>query len=483
MIRFAFVALSLLALTLPRLAHADDTAALAYQQAEQLEKQGKWAEACPLYEASYRADPQIGVLLHLANCHEQVGKLASAWAEFNDVVELAHRRGDNRESLAKTRADALKPKLAYLHVAAPPSPPPGLVITRDGIDITVLVGADLPIDPGAHDITATAPGYVDFTKHVAIAAAPGTTQLAIPALQKQPEKTTVPVAPAEPAKHEGAITITTQADAHITLDSSDVGVGGYKGKLRSGGHTLRVTAPGMRPYQSEIFVGDDETRTIDVPLEKEQAAVVLQGRAAEPEANIARHQFALSFAPGEKFHDGNAGVIAYRLEYSHRFGLRVDLGLYTEYASVSAASTCGTSIPGPMSSSPFDYGTHYRFDGCSFITAGFQLYVHLAPRGRIDPYVGIAPGFRFGFVDLQAYQGGVASGSSSSEFMPGVGFYSRVGVDYHPSPSVPGWAVGAFVDVHTMIVGQETFSGNGGTDSPATGYVSLFGGARTALAF
>ncbi|HTR49860.1 MAG TPA: PEGA domain-containing protein [Kofleriaceae bacterium] len=480
MIRSAAV-LACLALALPRLAHADDTAALAYQQAEQLEKQGKMAEACPLYEASYRADPQIGVLLHLANCHEQVGKVASAWAEFNDASELAHRRGDNREALAKARADALKPKLAYLHVAAPPSPPPGLVVTRDGLDITVLVGTDMPIDPGQHDITASAPGYLDFTKHVTIGSLPTTTQLAIPVLDKKPAEPAAPVTPvtpvAPPKPHEGSLTITTQSDAHVSLDSSEVGIGGFQGKIKSGGHTLRVTAPGMRPYQSEVFVGDDETRTIDVPLEKEVQVVVGPG---EPVDDHPHHEFGLSFAPGEKLHDGNAGVIAYRLDYAHRWKYFA-LGLFAQYSSVSASDTCGTAIPGPQLSSPYDYGQHYRFDGCHEFTAGFEVYVHLMPKRKLDPYVGISPGFRFGFVDTTPYMNGVASGSSSTSFMPGIGFDSRIGLDYHPSPSVPGWAVGAFVDLLTMIIAEENFDSSS-SEKNAT-YLSLFGGVRTSIAF
>jgi hypothetical protein len=36
--------------------------------------------------------------------------------------------------------------------------------------------------------------------------------------------------------------------------------------VQSGGHTLRVTAPGMIPYQSEIVIQDDQTRRIQVSL-------------------------------------------------------------------------------------------------------------------------------------------------------------------------------------------------------------------------
>ena len=43
----------------------------------------------------------------------------------------------------------------------------------------------------------------------------------------------------------------------ILLDSVHIGVGRFEGKVKSGGHTRRVVAVGMRFYQSEIVVGDD----------------------------------------------------------------------------------------------------------------------------------------------------------------------------------------------------------------------------------
>src|SRR5512140_903687 len=92
-------------------ARADDTlAAASFNQAEALAKQGKWADACPFYEASYRDDPKLGTLFHLADCHERIGKIATAWIEFNDAVDFAKQKNDSREALAKARADALVPR-------------------------------------------------------------------------------------------------------------------------------------------------------------------------------------------------------------------------------------------------------------------------------------------------------------------------------------------------------------------------------------
>jgi hypothetical protein len=74
-------------------AYADQaTAGAAYKQAEQLAKEGKWEEACPLYEASYHSDPQIGVLLHLADCHEHVGRTATAWSRSRVATAPAPTR-------------------------------------------------------------------------------------------------------------------------------------------------------------------------------------------------------------------------------------------------------------------------------------------------------------------------------------------------------------------------------------------------------
>ena len=84
-----------------------------YDDAEKLMAAGNPAAACPKYAESQRLDPQLGTLLHLADCHEQIGKFASAWAGYKEATELAARRnaaGGNepRERVARLRAIALE---------------------------------------------------------------------------------------------------------------------------------------------------------------------------------------------------------------------------------------------------------------------------------------------------------------------------------------------------------------------------------------
>ena len=83
-----------------------------FDEAEALFSAGQTAQACPKYAESYRLDPQLGVLIYLAECFEKDGKLASAWGSFREAAEVAQKRGDTRGAHATERARALEPRLS-----------------------------------------------------------------------------------------------------------------------------------------------------------------------------------------------------------------------------------------------------------------------------------------------------------------------------------------------------------------------------------
>jgi hypothetical protein len=74
--------------------------------------------------------------------------------------------------------------------------------------------------------------------------------------------------------HEGRIVVTAPEGSTIVIDGQPVAMSRWDGKVGSGGHMLRVTAKDMRPYQSEVVVKDDETRTLQVSLEPERGPLV-----------------------------------------------------------------------------------------------------------------------------------------------------------------------------------------------------------------
>lgn len=165
---------------------ATDKAAadLLFTDAEKLVESGQIAAACPKFAESQRLDPQLGTLLHLADCYDKNQQTASAWASFREAAELAARRGDSREQVARERSIALEPKLVKMTiVVAPAGDVPGLEIERDGQRVArVLWGAAVPVDPGKHVVVAKAEGKQPWTSEIEAKEPGGTVQVTVPVL-------------------------------------------------------------------------------------------------------------------------------------------------------------------------------------------------------------------------------------------------------------------------------------------------------------
>jgi hypothetical protein len=126
---------------------------------------GKFGEACPKLEASQRLDPGVGTLLNLGDCHEKVGRTASAWTEFREAASAARANGStDREAVARERASALEPRLSYLIITVKN---PATHVTRDGTPLDeAMVGTRIPVDPGDHHVEAIADGKAKWSDTV-----------------------------------------------------------------------------------------------------------------------------------------------------------------------------------------------------------------------------------------------------------------------------------------------------------------------------
>lgn len=145
---------------------AQDKAAadVLFQQGKKLMQEGKLNEACPKLAESLRLDTGIGTMLWLADCYERSGKTASAWGQFQEAAETASRTKDSREKVARERAQKLESRLVKLQIMVPAAHEvPGLEIKRDGTVLgKPLWGTAVPVDPGGHNVTASAPGYATW---------------------------------------------------------------------------------------------------------------------------------------------------------------------------------------------------------------------------------------------------------------------------------------------------------------------------------
>lgn len=228
--------LGLLSLTFaslsPALARAEGDAtsrALAVQlfdEAEALLQKQQVAEACPKYAESYRLDPQLGVLIYLAECYEKNGQLASAWGSFREAEEVARKRGDVRGDHAHERAAAIEPHLSYLVVDVPESARvAGLEVLRDGAVVApVLWGSRAAIDAGKHRVEARAPGYKPWQTEVVVAKEGSATALKVPRLVAGPSGTTGADAPAAKGASQRIAAIAVGG-----LGLAAVGAGGFFG--------------------------------------------------------------------------------------------------------------------------------------------------------------------------------------------------------------------------------------------------------------
>ncbi len=126
-------------------------------------------------------------------------------------------------------------------------------VDDEKIGTTPLPGPVM-IDVGNRKIRVRKPGYVEFTKVEAVA---GAGDVSITAdLAKE--------------VHQGRLVVEAGAKDAIYVDGKAVGIGKWEGVLPSGGHSLRITAPGMIAYQSEVNIQDDKVRRLPVALEEQK---------------------------------------------------------------------------------------------------------------------------------------------------------------------------------------------------------------------
>jgi hypothetical protein len=261
-----------------------------FDEGMRLMQAGKPAEACPKLEESQRLDGGMGTQFRLAECHEKVGKVASAWAGFIAVAATAAAaRQPERESAARQRAEALAPRLPRLTLTVPPEVEaiPGLVVMRDGGPVgKPLWTVPVPLDPGEHVVTAEAPGKKTWTTRVTAVegAALGVT---IGLLETAPGGTPPVVPPPQPRKRSAvpAIVLGGVAVAGVVVGGALFAVHGGKhadaGTLSAsiaGGRGTCV--PGAARFDMRCSTLTDDAKGADTFGNASTAMFVLGGAAA-----------------------------------------------------------------------------------------------------------------------------------------------------------------------------------------------------------
>ena len=167
------------------------TAEALFQQAVELMEQKKFSEACEQFAASQELDPALGTTLYLADCYEQTGKTASAWALFQEAADVARRaQQSDREQIANERAASLKVRLSKLELrVAAARRVPGLELRINDAPIpSASWNTAMPVDPGKTRVEARAPGKKPWSVEVNVAVGPSSQAVDIGELADAPQE-------------------------------------------------------------------------------------------------------------------------------------------------------------------------------------------------------------------------------------------------------------------------------------------------------
>jgi hypothetical protein len=178
--------------------------------------------------------------------YSKVYKLVERYVDLGGSVLPESDKKDAAELL-----DAMKSYVSRVKISVN-EPDATITVDDEVLGMSPLMETVL-LDMGSRRIRVTKPGFTEYAETLQVQ---GASEL--PIAVKLVKET-----------HEGRIAVSAGGDNMIYLDGKMVGTGRWEGTTPSGTHILKVTAPGMKPYQAEIVLNDKENRSVGVTLEPE----------------------------------------------------------------------------------------------------------------------------------------------------------------------------------------------------------------------
>ena len=197
-------------------------ASVLFEEARRLSGEGRYGEACALFEQSLELVDGVGTQFNLADCWEHVGRTASAQALFAKAAVGANRAGQpDREKLALERSAALEPRLSRRVIEVTGSPSSDSVVVRRNRERVEFEtwGKPVPVDPGTYDIEVTEPGKARWLKSVKVPPGGAVVWVTVPALEAAEEPAQPPAAdPVEAPALAAEVPASTPAESDAASD-------------------------------------------------------------------------------------------------------------------------------------------------------------------------------------------------------------------------------------------------------------------------
>ena len=199
-----------------------------FKAAMLLMDEGRYEEACKRFESSLELDAGMAAQFRLGECYEKLGRFASAWRQYRQVVTGAGYSGmPERERVARERAQRAKAQISWLVVEVPDEVAelPGLVVRRDGQALPRQQwGKPAAVDPGSFRIQATVDGKPPLDEIAEVQGPAQTVTVRVAWDQPDADRPPAPSTPAEPTPDTDASGLGGQTIAGIVVGA--VGVAG-----------------------------------------------------------------------------------------------------------------------------------------------------------------------------------------------------------------------------------------------------------------
>jgi len=220
-----------------------------YEAGKLLYKDGDFANALVKYQRAFELAKDHRLLYNIAACQKNLRDYSRAL----DTLTQFRAQGQDKLSAAEIASTDELEKVLLTFVSTVNvlvSEADSTIYLDDQVVGTSPLAAPLRVNVGARKFRFEKPGFKSF------------------ALEKSIEGGTEVTVSAKIEKewHRGTIIVEAGPKDMIALDGKAVGLGRHEAVLASGGHMLRVTAPGKVAFQSEVVVQDNETRRIPVTL-------------------------------------------------------------------------------------------------------------------------------------------------------------------------------------------------------------------------
>ncbi len=157
---------------------------------------GRIEEACGMLEKGLALERRFDLLVAAGQCHELMGKTATAFGEYTEASLLAEKEGDTtKQDRARELASKIAARVPKLRIDVL-APRADQIVRKNGAPVPRDDwGKLVMVDPGRYQIDASASGLQPFTSSVDLGAAGDVQVVLIPALTAAGAAGAPPLAP------------------------------------------------------------------------------------------------------------------------------------------------------------------------------------------------------------------------------------------------------------------------------------------------